>query len=250
VDQRPPGRNTPPERRSPGAATLYVVPGVSMLRPAEAVFEKMIEGFVEHQQARALKPDTIAGRVRTVRQLRAFADAFPWEWSAPIFDRWSATVSAAVAHSTLGQKQLQLGAFLSYVTNPAYEWPSVCTELFGAFPTGVLAELNTVRHSQGYVGQPSRNRPLTRPEIRGFFGQMDPEIARLRAAGHKGALTAARDLALFTTMYAWGLRRRETARLEIANWRRQAKLSEFGDFAGVAVRWAKRFRASHHAAGW
>jgi len=103
----------------------------------------------------------------------------------------------------------------------------------------VLAELNTVRHSQGYVGQPSRNRPLTRPEIRAFFGQMDPEIARLRAAGHKGALTAARHLGLFTTMYAWGLRRRETARLEIHDWRRQAKLPEFGDFAGLAVRWGK-----------
>jgi len=58
-----------PQPQVPGVATLYVVPGVTMLRPAEAVFEKMIEGFVEHQQARALKADTIAGRVRTVRQL-------------------------------------------------------------------------------------------------------------------------------------------------------------------------------------
>jgi integrase len=210
-----------------------------MLRPREGVFEKMVEGFVDHQQARALKPDTISGRVRTVRQLHAFADAFPWEWTAAVFDRWSATVAASVAHSTLVQRQIQLRSFLHYVTNPAYEWPSVCVELFGTFPTHVLRELNTVRHSQGYVGQPSRNRPLTRPEIRGFFGQMDPEIARLRAAGHKGALTAARDLALFTTMYGWGLRRRETARLEISDWRRQAKLAQFGDFAGVAVRWGK-----------
>ena len=81
-----------------------------------------------------------------MRQLHAFADAFPWEWNAPIFDRWSATVAAAVAHSTLGQKQLQLRAFLSNVTNPAYEWPSTCRELFGAFPTTVLAEPITVRH--------------------------------------------------------------------------------------------------------
>ncbi|QFZ20543.1 tyrosine-type recombinase/integrase [Saccharothrix syringae] len=239
MEKQPHSRSMQSEQGVPGAATLYVVPGVTMLRPTEAVFEKMIEGFVEHQQARALKPNTIAGRVRTVRQLHAFADAFPWEWNASIFDRWSATVAAAVAHSTLGQKQLQLRAFLSYVTNTAYEWPTVCRELFGTFPTMALGELNTVRHSQGYVGQPSRNRPLTRPEVRAFFGQMDPEIGRLRAAGHKGALTAARDLALFTTMYAWGLRRRETAWLEIHDWRRQAKLSEFGDFAGLAVRWGK-----------
>ncbi|MEY9988001.1 integrase/recombinase XerC [Streptomyces sp. V4I8] len=225
--------------RVPGVASLSVVPGVRLLLPCEAVFEKMIEGFVECQQARALQPDTIAGRVRTVRQLQAFADAFPWEWNASVFDRWSAAVAAAVAHSTLGQKQLQLSAFLSYLVNPAYGWASVCREMFGAFPAMVLAELNSVRHSQGYVGRPSRNRPLTRPEVRAFFGQMDPEIARLHAAGHKGALTAARDLAMFTTMYGWGLRRREAARLEIHDWRRQAKLAEFGDFAGLAVRWGK-----------
>lgn len=225
--------------RVPGVASLSVVPGVRLLRPSEAVFEKMIEGFVECQQARALQPDTIAGRVRTVRQLQAFSDVFPWEWNAPVFDRWSAAVAAAVAHSTLGQKQLQLSAFLSYLVNPVYGWAPVCQEMFGVFPAMVLAELNSVRHSQGYVGRPSRNRPLTRPEVRAFFGQMDPEIARLRAAGHKGALTAARDLAMFTTMYGWGLRRREAARLEIHDWRRQARLAEFGDFAGLAVRWGK-----------
>ncbi|MFJ4833623.1 hypothetical protein ACIP79_27490 [Streptomyces sp. NPDC088747] len=204
--------------RVPGVASLSVVPEVRLLRPCETVLEKMIEGFVECQQARALQPDTIAGRVRTVRQLQAFADAFPWEWNASVFDRWSAAVAAAVAHSTLGQKQLQLSAFLSYLVNPAYGWALVCREMFGAFPAMVLAELNSVRHSQGYVGRPSRNRPLTRPEVRAFFGQMDPEITRLCAAGHKGALTAARDLAMFTTMYGWGLRRREAARLEIHDW--------------------------------
>jgi hypothetical protein len=30
---------------------LYVVPGVSMLRPAEAVFEKTLHGFADHQRA-------------------------------------------------------------------------------------------------------------------------------------------------------------------------------------------------------
>ncbi|MFF3910290.1 hypothetical protein ACFYZJ_31035 [Streptomyces sp. NPDC001848] len=108
-----------------------------------------------------------------------------------MFDRWSAVVAAAAAHSTLKQKRLQLSAFLSYPVNPAYGWAPMCREMFGAFPAMVLAELNSGRRSQGYVGRPSRNRPLTRPEVRAFFGQMDPEIARLRDAGHNGALAAA-----------------------------------------------------------
>ncbi len=101
-----------------------------------------------------------------------------------------------------------------------------------------LRDLNAVRHAQEYIGQPSGNRPLSRAEVKTFFGQMDPEIKRLREQGHKGALAAARDLAMFRTMYGWGLRRRETARLE-THWRRQAKLPEFGDYAGLAVRWGK-----------
>lgn len=46
-----------------------------------------------------------------------------------------------------------------------------------------------------------------------------------------------------TVPYGWGLRRREAALLETHDWRRQAKLPEFGDYAALAlalaVRWGK-----------
>lgn len=212
-----------------------------MLRPAEAVFEKVLEGFAENQRARNLQRDTIAERVRTVRQVQAFAGAYPWEagWNQALFDRWSAALAGRVAFSSVRARQLQLKSFLDYFTDAAYEWPRVCVELFGTFPAQVARDLNVVRHRQQYEGRPSRNRPLSREECRRFFGQFDPEIKRLRAAGHKGALSAARDLALFTTMYGWGLRRREAAMLEVCDWRRQARLPEFGDLAGLSVRWGK-----------
>ncbi|MEV1005607.1 site-specific integrase [Nonomuraea sp. NPDC050202] len=224
-----------------GLATLQVVPGVPMLRPAEVVFEKLLDGYTDHQQARNLQPDTIASRVKTVRQVRAFAAAYPWEpaWNHVLFDRWSSMLAEQVAASTMRMCQLRLKNFLEYFTDAAYEWPRVCLELFGTFPAQVLHEFNRVRHVQEYIGRPSRNRPLSREEVRRFFGQIDPEIQRLRAAGHKGALTAARDLALFTTIYGWGLRRKEAALLEVNDWRRQAKLREFGDHAGLAVRYGK-----------
>ncbi|MGH3927058.1 MAG: hypothetical protein ACRDTT_30025 [Pseudonocardiaceae bacterium] len=43
-------------------ATLHAVPGVSMLRPAEAVFEKTLQGFADHQRARRLSKDTVRQR--------------------------------------------------------------------------------------------------------------------------------------------------------------------------------------------
>ncbi|MFE6611984.1 MULTISPECIES: tyrosine-type recombinase/integrase [Amycolatopsis] len=224
-----------------GLATLHVVPGVPMLRPAEAAFEKMLTGFAQHQRARRLSMDTIKERERVARQVQTFADAYPWEssWNRALFDRWSAMLADSKAASTMSSYQLHLRHFLTYITDPAYEWPQVCLELFGTFPANAIRDLNSVRHSQEYMGRPSGNRPLTRTETKAFFGQMDPEIRRLQAEGHKGALAAARDLALFSVVYGWGLRRREAARLETHDWRRQAKLPEFGDHAALAVRWGK-----------
>jgi integrase len=103
-------------------------------------------------------------------------------------------------------------------------------------------------------GKPSGNPPLTREEISRLFGCLEPEIRRLQAERHKRALPAARDLALLTTLHGWGLRRREAARLETHDWRRQAKLPEFGDLAALAVRWrcggASPARGSRPGAGW
>jgi hypothetical protein len=48
--------------------------------------------------------------------------------------------------------QLHLRHFLTYITDPAYEWPQVCLELFGSFPANAVRDLNSVRHSQEYMG--------------------------------------------------------------------------------------------------
>ncbi len=222
-------------------ATLHVVPGVAILRPAATVFEQTLEGFAAHLRARGAKQATVTGRVRIARQVQAFAGAYPWEpvWTASLFDRWSASLAGSVSGSTLRGYQVALRAYLVYLTDPAYEWERVCLELFGTFCPRVVRDLNSVVHAQEYEGRPDGNRPLTRDEVKRLLGQMDPHIRKLQADGHKGVLAAARDLAMFTTMYGWGLRRRETARLELHDWRRQAKLPQFGDHAGLAVRWGK-----------
>ncbi|MFF3128342.1 tyrosine-type recombinase/integrase [Streptomyces sp. NPDC057908] len=234
-----------PTRRTrqsgPGSSTHGLPDGVARLRSPSVVFEQTLTGFGDSQRARHLDPDTIRGRERTVRQLQAFSGAFPWQpvWGAPLYDRWAAALAENVATSTVIAHQQKVGLYLTYLCEPAYGWREVCQELFGTFNERALWDLNRVRHSQEYVGRPNRNRPLTRAEIRSLIGQIDPEIRRLQAVGHKGALSAARDLALLTTTYAWGLRRREAARLDLHDWRRQPRLPEFGDFGGLAVRWGK-----------
>lgn len=134
----------------PGVPRLHVVEGVSMLRPQAAVFEKTLQGFGDHQRARHLAPDTIKSRARVARQVQAFSGGYPWEpvWNHAMFDRWSAMQAKEVTTSTLRGYQGDLALYLACLCDPAYEWPQVCLERFGAFAGFALRDLNAVRHAQ------------------------------------------------------------------------------------------------------
>ena len=49
-------------------------------------------------------------------------------------------------------------------------------------------------------------------------------------AKRKGALAAYRDATLFKVIYGWGLRRTETAKLDLTDWGRNPAAAEFGRF--------------------
>ena len=65
----------------PGAASLHLVDGVSLLRPEDQVFSAMLAGFANQQLARNLARSTVEGRENTVRAFVSYVNAFPWQWS-------------------------------------------------------------------------------------------------------------------------------------------------------------------------
>ncbi|MFN2569678.1 MAG: tyrosine-type recombinase/integrase, partial [Candidatus Dormibacteria bacterium] len=69
-------------------------------------------------------------------------------------------------------------------------------------------------------------------------------VSAVRSRGRKGWMPAFRDATLYKVLYAWGLRRREGAMLELADLARNPKAPEFGDFGVVRVRWGKASRGS------
>jgi integrase/recombinase XerC len=95
-----------------------------------------------------------------------------------------------------------------------------------------------IAHLTGFEGDP-RRRPLTVDELEAFFACCDARIARRRGLGRKGELSAWRDQAVFKVMFAWGLRRAETASLDVVDFRAHAALPEFGEFAALHVRYGK-----------
>ena len=78
----------------------------------------------------------------------------------------------------------------------------------------VCHEWNTIAHLNGYEGRPEA-RPFSREELQLFLDYADDQVDRAVRARRKGALAAYRDATLFKVIYAWGLRRTETSRLDV-----------------------------------
>ena len=61
-------------------------------------------------------------------------------------------------------------------------------------------------------------------------------------AKRKGALAAYRDATLFKVIYGWGLRRTETAKLDLVDFGRNAAAPQFGRYGTLNVRYGKAKR--------
>jgi site-specific recombinase XerD len=233
-----------PRVEVPGAAHLVLAEGVAPLHPEEAVFEAMLEGWRVQQQSRYLKASTIEDGLAVVRRFAGFTNEYPWRWTPADVEEWTSVMVSAprpLAHSTVRSYQQALARFLGYATDRRYGWGAACEERFDRAPVQVCHEWNTVAHRADYEGRPG-NRPFTREELQRFFDFCDGQVERARRLGRKGWTAAFRDATLFKVAYAWGLRRRETARLDVADFTRNPAASEFGGFGMLSVRWGKAGR--------
>jgi len=98
-------------------------------------------------------------------------------------------------------------------------------------------------HAADYEGRPAR-RPFTRDELQTLFDYADTRVGEVRARGRKGWLAAFRDSTLFKATYAWGLRRREAAMLDVVDFTTNPAAPELGRFGTLAVRYGKAMRGS------
>lgn len=215
--------------------------GVAHLDPESAVFEAMLSGWERQQQSRFLRAETVGPRLRLVRRFAEFTGEYPWQWGAGEVEAFtSALVSGAspLAHSTVRGYQLTLRLFCEFVTDARYGWAAECEQRFGQVPVQVCHEWNTVAHLVEYEGRPGR-RALTYEEVQSLFDAADGRVELVRARGRKGVLAAWRDSAVLKTVYAFGLRRREGARLDVADFRRNPRAAGYGLFGSVQVRYGK-----------
>ncbi|MGH3785405.1 MAG: tyrosine-type recombinase/integrase [Pseudonocardiaceae bacterium] len=227
--------------RVAGSAALALVTGATPLRPEPVLFEAMLAGWRCQQQSRRLSESMIGGRERTVRRFAEFTGGWPWGWDPAQLESWIA--SGGWAHSTVRAYQGALATFLDYVCDPRYGWVPECEQQLGMRPVQICHEGNTAVHVADYEGRPAR-RPLTRMELQSLFDAADDRVEQLVAAGRKGWLAAFRDATLFKVCYAFGLRRRELAMLDVADFTANPAAPALGGLGICQVRYGKAMRGS------
>ena len=226
-----------------GAAHLELVSGVVQLHPEDAMVEAMLRGWRAQQAARGLQQATIEPRERLVRRFLAFAGEYPWQWGPAHVDEWSLSLMAEqqLAPSTIRGYQTDLRLFSDYLTDGRYGWAVACEEAFGTHPVAICHEWNTIAHLNDYEGSPEA-RPFSREELQRFLDYADDQVDRAVQAKRKGALAAYRDATVFKVIYGWGLRRTETAKLDLVDFGRNPAAPEFGPFGMLQVRYGKAKR--------
>jgi integrase/recombinase XerC len=228
-----------------GSAGLELVSGVVQLCPEDAMLEAMLSGWRAQQAARGLRGDTVADRERLVRRFGEFAGEYPWAWSPGHMDEWSLHLTAEehLAPSTIRAYQGTLRQFTEFLVDGRYGWAGACEEAFGPgqHPVAVCHEWNTIAHLNAYEGSPEA-RAFTREELQRFLDYADEQVERAAGSKRKGALAAYRDATIFKVIYGWGLRRTETARLDVADFGRNPRASQFGRYGTLNVRYGKAKR--------
>lgn len=215
--------------------------GVRPLHLEQALWEAMLEGWTAQQIARYFKPKTIKANLQAARSFAAFTGRWPWQWHAEDVDAYFAALLGpprGLRAVTVRGYQARLRGLIAYLVDERYPWLAICRYEFGAVPAQLFDDRYAIAHLTGFEGDP-RRRPLTIDELEAFFACCDARIARRRRLGRKGELAAWRDQAVFKVMFAWGLRRTETASLDVVDFRAHATLPEFGEFAALHVRYGK-----------
>ncbi len=214
--------------------------------PQDELFEEMLAGFTAQQRSRSLKAATIYNREAQIRRFTAFCNTMPWEWTPMDVEEWTTHLVSGdrpLSTPTIRGYQSAVALFCSYLTDVRYGWGERCMEVFGTHPVQVCHEWNTTVHTSEQEARPAV-RPLTRVEVQRLFDHADDEAEFARTSRRKGWATAFRDATLFKVIYAYGLRRREAAMLDLHDFTRNPVAPEFGRYGVCNVRWGKSSRGS------
>ncbi len=211
---------------------------------ADAFLAAVLMGWKNQQLAQNLSAGTIGRRARSVLRMASSSGKFPWEWLPGDADDFFAHLRGVqnLSHNSVRAYQTDVKLFLEFAGDPIYDWNERCGQLFGTVFSQVVTDVNRARHTQ-QTGEASK-RPFSVRELQEFFDLADLEPERILNSARRGALAAWRDAVIFKTLYAWGLRHNEARRLILADFSRNVRVPDFGDWGVLRVRHGKAMKGS------
>lgn len=226
----------------PGAVPARLIADdLTLIHPDEQVFDAMLEAWRTQLLARGLSTEYIKSSLSLVRRFRDHHNEYPWSWSPGHFEEYMAdrrNGPKAVSRTTLRSDAGKIRAFCAFLTQPTYGWAPVCERLFGAVPTQVVFDWNSPRHTTD-DDVPAHRRSLTKAELQRFFDAADDLVDEEYRSGSKAWISSLRDSTALKVTYAYGLRRREVAKLEYVDFGPNPHVPQFRDYGALQVRWAK-----------
>lgn len=225
----------------PGFVPRLLRGDVGLLRAEDRVFEAMVDGWRAQMLARGLVSATIESRARLVTRFQRFTNDYPWAWRPVDLEEFLAERRCGdrpIALSTLRADANAIGMFCGYLASPVYGWLEFCEQMFGDVPAQICFDWNTPRHTTDDA-VPVGRRAFTKVELQRLFDHLDDLIDREHVAGSKRWLPLLRDSIAFKVCYAFGLRRREVAMLELQDFGPNPHVPAYAGFGAVTVRWAK-----------
>ncbi len=190
---------------------------VGLFRADERVFEAMLDRWSAQMLARGPASRHDQGQVRRRPAIPGVLGQVPWTWQPVDIDDYMGERRSGekpISLTTLRSDSNAVAMFCSFLTNPAYGWAEFCDRTFGDVPAQICFDWNAPKHTTDDAVPPAR-RSFTRSELEKLFNFLDDEVDASRAAGSKRWVTLFRDSIAFKLCYAYGLRRRELAMLDL-----------------------------------
>ncbi|TBN57245.1 site-specific integrase [Glaciihabitans arcticus] len=220
------------------------VDGLKFLREEEAFFVATLDAWGTQRRSAGRKLATIHQDRSAVENFAKFADRFPWQWTtADMSEYTTARIvgdvdTKAVVHSTIVGMHGAIRRYCNYLLSYGNDWASVCEERFGALPNQVCFDWNTRSHTSESEANPSV-RGFSYDELATFWQASGEWVEEIDRSREKGWLAAMRDIALFKTAWAFGLRRNELRMLDISDLNYNPRIPKWGQYGKINVSYGK-----------
>jgi len=210
-----------------------------------ALFEAVIDGWINNMVNRHLAATMIESKVRIVRRLGEWVSAtygaraglpwqleMPWRWERHHGEAWIAKLRRDDTLDFTSARQYQgfIRQFNAYLCDPLYPWARACAAV--ATPAVIFDEHNSIRRPKDDATTSNARPPYSREQLNDIFAFT---LARAKKAHGKQIWPAMRDAVVWRFLYAYGVRNEGARGVTLDDFSRNPFVGDYGDFGGVCV---------------